>query len=80
MLPRADRGVERSGGVRLPEALFLEAEGRRSCSAWISSGHRHRGGAAVGSMDVESAVGPGIRVAAAGKARIKDLAIVPLKK
>jgi hypothetical protein len=82
VIPRANRGVERAAGIRLGEAFFLEAEWTEVVLRMdLVKATVTAGGAAAGSLEVDSAAGPpGIRVAIAGKARIKDIVIVPLKK
>ncbi len=82
VLPRATRGVDRSGGIRLADSLFLDADWTEVVLRMdLLKATVTAGGAAAGSLEVDTAVGPpGIRVAVAGKATIKDLRIEPLKK
>ena len=81
IVPRANRGVDRSAGIRLAEALF---EGRE----WTDVGVTTRlldckvtvNGEKAGGLELDDASGPpGIRVAGLGKARIKDLVFEVVK-
>ncbi len=81
-VPRANRGIERAPGIRLPEALFEKEEWTEVVvKVDLLSARVQVAGEEVGALEVEQAAGPpGIRVAGGGKARLKDLEIRGLRK
>jgi hypothetical protein len=82
VVPRANRGVDRSGGIRLPEAYFEKDEWTEVVLRMdLLTAKATVGGKEAGTLDVEEAVGPpAFRVHGGGRARIRDLSIAPLKK
>lgn len=82
VIPRASRGVDRSSGIRLGEALFTSADWTEVVLRMdLLKATVTVGGAAAGTLEVDSAGGaPGIRVAMAGKATIKDIVFTPAKR
>lgn len=75
IVPRANRGVDRSAGIRLAEALF---EGREWTEVVVTTRlldcRVTVNGEKAGGLELDDASGPpGIRVAGLGKARIRDL-------
>lgn len=82
VVPRANRGVERSPGVRLAEALFEKADWTEvEVEMALLTAVVRVGGAEVGRLESEDAVGaPALRVAGGGAARIRDLAFEPKRK
>jgi hypothetical protein len=82
LVPRGNRGVDRSAGMRLADALFAKEEWTEVVlRTELMTARVSAGGAAAGTLQVDEAVGPpGIRVAPGGKATIKDLVVSLLKK
>jgi hypothetical protein len=81
VVPRAVRGVERAEGVRLDDALFAAREWTDVVlRVTLLSARVRAAGEQVGSMDLEHAAGPpGLRVAAGGRARVKDLVLESIR-
>jgi hypothetical protein len=82
VVPRANRGIERAPGVRLPEALFEKDDWTEVVlKMGVMTAHVLVAGEEVGTLEADTAIGPpGIRVGGGGSVRLKDLALVPLRK
>ncbi len=81
LVPRANRGLERSPGIRVGDATFEGVEWTEVVLEMdLLTAVVRIGGQEVGRLESESAVGaPALRVSGGGHARIKDLAFEPVR-